>query len=145
MTKVSQLMDIPNRSRAPMATAPVRAQTASQRRLRRLTAIWPILAITVAFGLGWAGGSILPSAARSARLSIGQEIMGVVSIANHDGSKVCITPDGDRQQRCSVVYQLVGSAPLKVGDHVQIAVGSIRHGNISDEVFIVTGRPGTGL
>ncbi len=53
-------------------------------------------------------------------------------------------PGGNAAQRCSVVFQLVGSTPLTVGDRVSIGVARIRYGNVADEIFIVISRPVKG-
>lgn len=98
------------------------------------------LAIVVAFALGAIVRGLPPQGATSARVSIASEFIGTVSLASHDGSKVCVISAGGGPQRCSVVYDLAGSPALKVGDQVNVTEAWIRHDSVSEEVFLVTDR-----
>ncbi len=94
--------------------------------------------IVVAFALGAMVRGLAPQGAASARVSIAGEFSGTVSLANHDGSKICVLLAGGGAQRCSVVYDLVGSRSLKVGDRVSVTEAWIRHDSVSEEVYLVT-------
>lgn len=103
---------------------------------RWLARAWPIVAVVLAFVLGWVASSLAGGAAQSLRT--GGEFTGVVTVVNYNGSKFCFTPDGDGQQRCSIPYQLAGADPLEVGDHIRVTEATLHEADRSVEVYVVT-------
>lgn len=104
---------------------------------------WPALAIAVAFATGWIGSGVWSSGFGTNNFRPGEQFEGTVTLVNQDGSAVCIAKEPDERQRCSGVFQLVGSPILHVGDRVSVASGIIwpRGQESGIEVFIVTVPP----
>ena len=113
---------------------------ATVRGARRLQAWWPAAAIALAFTLGWFVSGWWASGFGTANLRLGDQFGGTVTQVTEDGAGFCLRQDPGGQQRCSSAYQLVGSEPLQVGQHVEVAAAIIwpKGSNVGTEVYIVT-------
>lgn len=102
----------------------------------RRALLWPA-AVVLAFAAGLAA-VVGWNTFTAGQLRPGAVISGTVSVVNHDGSAICLVPDGGGQQFCSIPFVQAGSSPFAVGQHVTGRVAQIDNGQYSGEVFIVT-------
>jgi len=97
---------------------------------------WP-LAVVLSFAVG-ATVVIGWNALTAGELQPGPTIAGTISVVNHDGSAVCLMPDGGGRELCTTPFLQAGSAPLTVGQHVTGRLAQLKSGAFTGEVFIVT-------
>lgn len=97
------------------------------------------LAIVIAFASG-AAFALLLSSSPTASVDPALQLSGVITIVNEDGTSFCFTGDRDQAQHCSEAYLPPGSAPLEVGERVEVTVTMVRVGGLVQEIYIVTDR-----
>lgn len=104
---------------------------------------WPVaLATWLLAGLVVVGGLVSAADPGSRHVRVVREVSGTITIVNVTGAKFCLTIDGTSEQYCSEAYQLIGSVPLAVGEHVTGTVVLISTGpTTAQEGFIVTDPP----
>lgn len=98
--------------------------------------LWPI-AVVLAFAIGVTAATGW-NALTGGQLQPGPVIGGTISVVNHNGSAICLTPDGGGKEFCGTPFLQAGSAPLAVGQHVSGRTAQLNNGSFSGEVFIVT-------
>jgi hypothetical protein len=126
-------------SKTMAAAQPTQPASLTASRVRgsgRKALVWPAtvaLAFTagVAAMFGWNNFT-------AGQLQPGSYLSGTVSVVNHDGSAICLLPDGGGHQFCSTPFLQAGASPLAVGQHVTGRVAQIDNGEYSGEVFVVT-------
>lgn len=93
------------------------------------------LLVIVAALLGWLGGSA--SRSDGGLTTIG-EMSGLVSVANEDGSKVCLAVAGNDTDRCGAVYRGPDDPPPAIGQRVSVSIGRLQMGDgATEEIFIL--------
>jgi hypothetical protein len=105
----------------------------------RLLPWWPAFAIVLALGLGAAATSLWSNGFGAARVTLGEQFGGTLTEVASDGSGVCLRDDATGRQRCSIPMQPAGSDRLRVGEHADVTVATLRiDEDRLQEVFIVT-------
>jgi hypothetical protein len=70
---------------------------------------------------------------------------GTVTAVDVNGSAICVTPDHQQQQRCSVPFMRPGQPQLRQGEHVRVSVQQLdTGGGSSEEIFVIT-SPSPGM
>lgn len=115
------------------------AGTGTRRWTTTIRMIVVTLAIVVAFSSG-AALALLLSRSATALVEPASQLSGAITIVDEDGTSFCLTGDRDRAQHCSEAFLPPGSAPLQVGERVEVAVALVRDGGVVQEIYIVTHR-----
>jgi hypothetical protein len=107
-----------------------------------MVAWWPATAIVLAFLAGAVGGVLWLNGQHGNDVELGEHFAGTVSQVASDGTGICLTEDGNGQQRCSTPMMQSGSSVPQVGEHVTVTVARVRiNEDAQSEVFIVVVPP----
>jgi hypothetical protein len=118
------------------------AGNAAAAQSRQMTRSWlmPTLAIVVVAVALAVGAGIATVLQPDAPATAARTFTGPVTVVDEDGTAFCIAGTDAEAQYCSEAYLPPGAPGLQVGERITGTVAVVRLGDVTQEVFIVTGR-----
>ncbi|MBA3688517.1 MAG: hypothetical protein H0W81_06790 [Chloroflexi bacterium] len=99
----------------------------------------------LSFAAGWALAGLWSTGFGASNVIVGGQFAGTITQVSSDGSGICLTEDATGRQRCSSPLRVVGSAPLAIGEHVEVTTARVPiDGGLLNEVYFVTIPPPAG-
>lgn len=124
-----------------LAIQPLRAGShLGERVVLLLAGLGVILVVAVAL----LARSLLSGVPSEGPVRPGQVVTGTVSAVDETAASVCVQPDRGPAV-CSIPFQQRGSAPLHVGERVQVQVAQIKTGRDSSIQILIVTSPAPNL